>query len=140
MKRRQFRVRNLLLGWSAYWLALIAVGVTPAIVAIRHVAGLPPGNGNFNAGLGDKGLQATVIERGVTTYSGSISLIPLTLLIAVPPLVMWLIFIWTTRTRDADESLAGDQEGVTALNEGGAGTQTFRPSSTTSRRTSREGS
>ena len=139
MKRRRFRVRNLLFSWTAYWLALIVVGLSPAIVAIRRVASVGPGRGHINAGISDTGMYATVIQDGVTTYNGSISLLAVALLVALPPLIMWAIFVLAAaRTNDADESRVVEHAGVTSLNSGD--TEFFSPSSPTSKRTSREGS
>lgn len=136
MKRRQFRVRNLLFAWSAYWLALIVVGLSPAIAAIWRVTQAGPGS-KVNAGFGDAGLNATVIQNGITTYSGSISLLSVTLLLALPPLVMWLIFLLTApRTINAEKSALGGGPAVAELNAGEAGF--FRSSSSTSKRRSRE--
>ncbi|HJQ11777.1 MAG TPA: hypothetical protein VJ840_12190 [Gemmatimonadaceae bacterium] len=139
MKRRRFRVRNLLLSWTAYWLALIVVGLSPAIIAIRRVAALGPGRGKINAGIGDTGLSATVFQDGVLTYSGSMSLLAAALLVAVPPLVMWAVFvIASSRTNDAGENGVVEQSDAPSLNAGN--TEFFSPSSVTSKRTSREGS
>lgn len=136
MKRRQFRVRNLLLAWSTYWLALIVVGLSPAIAAIWRVSQAGRGS-RVNAGFGDGGLSATVIQHGVTTYSGSISLLSVALLVALPPLVMWLIFLLTApRTINAEKSADGDGPAVAELHAGEAGV--FRSSSSTSMRSPRE--
>ena len=105
MRRRRFRVRNLLLGWTAYWLALVVVGLSPAIIAIQRLASLGPGRGNVNAGISESGMYATVVQDGVTTYNGSISLLGVALLVAGPPLVMWAVFVLATaRTNDADKN------------------------------------
>ena len=138
MKRRRFRVRNLLLAWSAYWLALIAVGLSPAITAIWRVSQLPHGRGSVNAGVSDGGLSATVLQDGVTTYQGSISLLAVTLLIALPPLVMWAVFLFSSRTIDAGDKDVLDESDIAALNAGDA--DMFKASSSTSKRRSRGGS
>ncbi|HJP59120.1 MAG TPA: hypothetical protein VJ865_03955 [Gemmatimonadaceae bacterium] len=138
MKRRRFRVRNLLLAWSTYWLALIAVGLSPAIAAIWRVSQLPHGRGSVNAGVSDGGLSATVLQDGVTTYKGSISLLAVTLLIALPPLVMWAVFLFSSRTIDAGGRDVVDQSDIAALNAGDA--EMFTASGSTSKRRSREGS
>jgi hypothetical protein len=136
VRRRTFRVRNLLLAWSAYWLALIVVGLAPAISAISRVSRAGPGHGNVNAGFSDTGLHATVVQDGITTYSGSISTLALSLLLALPPLVMWAVFlIAAPRTINAGEHTSGDA-GVAELNAGETGF--FRSSSSPSKRTSRE--
>ena len=138
MKRRRFRVRNLLLGWAAYWLALIIVGLSPAFIAIRRVASAPPGHGNANAGISDGSLHATIVQDGVTTYNGAVSLTTVALLIALPPLVMWVVFlIANARTNDAGETRITQQSDTRSLHSGNA---EFPNPSTTSKRRSREGS
>ena len=138
MKRRRFRVRNLLLGWAAYWLALIIVGLSPAIIAIYRVAGAAPGHGHANAGITDGGLHATIVQDGVTTYNGAISLTTVALLLALPPLVMWVVFlIANARTNDAGENRITEPSDARSLNSGNG--KFFNPS-TTSKRRSREGS
>ncbi|MFL5480890.1 MAG: hypothetical protein ACJ8AK_01750 [Gemmatimonadaceae bacterium] len=139
MKRRPFRVRNLLLAWSAYWLALIVVGLSPAISAIWRVTQAGPGKGNVNAAFGDGRLNATVIQDGITTYSGSTSLLSVALLLALPPLVMWAVFLVAApRTINAEKSAVGEGPAVAGLKAGETGF--FRSSSSTSKRSSRGGS
>lgn len=137
MRRRQFRVRNLLLAWSTYWLALIAVGLGPAIAAIWRVAQAGAGKGKVDAAFGDTGLHATVIQDGITTYSGSISMLAVTLLLALPPLVMWAVFLLTApRTINAEKNVVDGGPALAELNAGEPGF--FRSSSSTSKRGSRE--
>jgi hypothetical protein len=114
------------------------VGLSPAIAAIWRVSQLPHGRGSVNAGVSDGGLSATVLADGVTTYKGSISLLAVALLLALPPLVMWAVFLFSSRTIDAGERDFVEQSDITALNAGDA--EIFRASSSTSKRRSREGS
>jgi hypothetical protein len=120
-------------------LALIIVGLSPAIIAIRRIAALGPGRGSVNAGLTDGALHATVLQDGATIYNGAISLTAVALLVALPPLVMWIVFlIANARTNDAGVNRVTEQSDVRSLNPGN--TEFFSPSSTTSKRKSREGS
>lgn len=139
MKRRQFRVRNLLLAWSGYWLALIVVGLSPAILAISRAARAGPGHGNVNAGISDAGgMYATVVQNGVTTFSGSVPRLTVMLLLAIPPLVMWAVFlIAASRTINAGESALG-KKNVVQIDAGEA--SLFGSSSPTLKRETREGS
>ena len=138
MKLRRFRVRNLLLAWAAYWLALIVVGLSPAITAIWRVARAGPGHGNVNAGFSDaSGMYATVVQNGATTYSSSVSMLTVILLLALPPLMMWAVFLLVApRTINADESAFGKT--TDQLNAGE--TRFFGSSRSTSKRETREGS
>jgi hypothetical protein len=138
VKRRQFRVRTLLLGWTAYWLALIVVGLSPAIVAIWRMSQTPHGKGGVNAGVTDGVFSATVLQNGITTWSGSISFLALTLLIAVPPLLMWAFFFLTnSRTNNAGKTPFVGGPNAAQLN--AAEPETLRNSDSTTKRRSREG-
>jgi hypothetical protein len=139
VKRRRFRVRSLLLAWSAYWLALIVVGLSPAIAAIWRLSRAGPGHGNVNAGISDTaGMYATVVQNGVTTYSGSVSMLTVILLLALPPLVMWAVFLLAApRTINAGESAFGN---TTAAQLNAGESRFFGSSSSTSKRETREGS
>ncbi len=99
---RRWRARELVLSWVLYWVALFVVRLGPAALAIWRVTQGPDTDSstvNFNAS--DKGggeLALTVARAGVTTWSGSIHLLTLALLIAGPPLAAWLLWA-TTRQR-----------------------------------------
>ncbi len=141
MKRRRFRVRNLLLGWTAYWLALIAVGLSPAIAAVWRMSRDAHGKGSVNASVNDGVFTGNVLHNGVTTWTGSISVLALTMLVALPPLLMWAVFLFTTpRTIDQSETTLAGRGEATRLNVGDSGTEFFRASSSTSKRRTREGS
>jgi hypothetical protein len=61
-------------------------------------------HGSVNAGFNNGVFSATIIDSGRTIWSGSISVLPLALLIAVPPLILWLIWLAASaRTNNADE-------------------------------------
>lgn len=138
MRRRRFRVRNLLLGWTAYWLALIVVGLSPAILAIWRMSQVPHGKGSVNAGVTDGVLSANVLQNGLTTWTGSISVLGLTLLVALPPLAMWAFFLLTTpRTNNAGENPLGGGSKVAELS--AAEPEMLGSSVSTSKRKSREG-
>ena len=137
MKRRRFRVRNLLLSWMSYWLALIVVGLSPAAVAIWRMSQLPHGGGTVNAGVNDGVVTANVLQNGVTSWSGSISLLGLALLIALPPLVMWAVsLLASARTINAENAIR-DASDIAELNAGER--EMFGSTVSTSKRTSREG-
>jgi hypothetical protein len=58
----------------------------------------------MNASMGDGNISATIVEAGRTTWSGSMSILNLTLLIAVPPLVLWLVWLLgPARTKNPDQ-------------------------------------
>src|SRR4051812_16750787 len=100
---RRWRPRHLLLAWSAYWLGVILVTLWPAIAAAWHLS-RPNGHGSVNAGVADGVLSATLIDAGQTMWTGSISLSTLAMILALPPLALWLVwFAAASRTNNAGE-------------------------------------
>jgi hypothetical protein len=101
---RRWRVGHLVLAWAAYWIGLVLVMLGPAIVAGWHMSQQANGHGNINAGVNDGIASANIIDAGRTTWSGSISLLNLALLVAIPPLMLWLIWLTgSSRTNNAGE-------------------------------------
>ncbi|MGH7651669.1 MAG: hypothetical protein ACREMS_07475 [Gemmatimonadaceae bacterium] len=106
-RRGWWRPRNLLLGWCAYWLALIVVGLAPAIAAGWRISQHPQGTASVNASFGNGTLLATITAAGKTTWTGSISVLTLALLVAVPPLLLWLLWLaGASRMNNAGETAA----------------------------------
>jgi len=100
---RRWRPRHLLLAWSAYWLALILVTLWPAIAAGWRLSN-ENSHGSATAGVGDGILSARIIESGQIVWTGSISFSTLALLLALPPLAIWLVwFLSSSRTNNAGE-------------------------------------
>lgn len=100
---RRWRPRHLLLAWSAYWVGFILVTLWPAIAAGWRLSQNST-HGSVNAGVTDGVLSATIVQSGQTAWTGSIQLSTLGLLLALPPLVLWVIwFVTTSRTNNAGE-------------------------------------
>ena len=98
---RRSRPWQLLLGWSVYWVGLALLALRPAIAAGWRLS-QANGNGTANAGITDGILSATIIEGGRTAWAGSISVQTLALLVAVPPLLLWLVWLaGSARTNNA---------------------------------------
>jgi hypothetical protein len=92
----------MLLAWAGYWLGLVLVKLSPAIAAGWRLSQQPNGHGSANAGFGDGILSATIIDSGRTVLAGSISVLTLALLVAVPPLLLWLVWLaGSARTNNA---------------------------------------
>lgn len=99
---RRWRVHHLLLAWGAYWIGLILVTLWPAILAGWRLSQQPDGHGSAGASMADGILTANIAESGRATWSGSISFLSLVLLVTVPPLVLWLIWLaGASRTNNA---------------------------------------
>ena len=85
-------VRALIGGWAAYWAVIAAVKLGPAAVAMYRATQAPEGQGSFSLNFGNGGFTLTVIERGVTTFTGTASLLSIALWVAGPPLISWIVW------------------------------------------------
>ena len=93
----RWRPRHLLLAWVAYWLVLIATLARPPLVAALRALSAPDGHGTMNASMANSMLTFTV-KTDTLSWSGSASLTSIAFWIAVPPLVLWALWM-ATRTR-----------------------------------------
>jgi hypothetical protein len=85
-------------------LAVVTLG--PAALAIFRATRGPDGANSVAAGYGEAGFTLTVIEQGRTSFSGSIDLLTLMLLVAGPPILIWVGWLmWSGR--DRRESVGG---------------------------------
>lgn len=102
----RWRPVHLLASWVAYWVALLAVTLGPAIPAILR-ATRPDGHGEISASFGSGVLSLVVKEAGRTTFSGSVPTLVAALWLGIPPLVIWGLWLYArgaeARTREAVE-------------------------------------
>lgn len=88
----RWRARHLLAAWSAYWLGLAAVTLTPIVLAIHRAtqsgAGVH-GKASVSASFGDAGVGITITRLGETVLHRAVGVLPLALWIVGPPLVLW---------------------------------------------------
>jgi hypothetical protein len=132
-----WRPRHLLAAWCAYWAGLALVTLWPAIGAGWRMSQQAHGKGTVSASFGDNGVSAIISESGKTTWTGSISVVHLALLIAGPPLVLWLIWLMrASRTNNAGEPGALSHGTPKELYGSNSRTQIF--DSSTSKRGTRE--
>ena len=101
---RSWSAGKLFASWIAYWLLLIAIGLGPAIAAIWRVSGAAEGKGSVSASFGNT-FTISVVDAGVTTYSGSIHALPLILLVAGPPLLLWVLWFASRSKRDSRQAV-----------------------------------
>lgn len=93
----------MLLAWSAYWIGLVLVTLGPALLAGWRVSQRPHGQGSANASMANGILSANIVDSGRTAWRGSISILTMALLVALPPLVIWLVWLaGSSRTKHAD--------------------------------------
>jgi hypothetical protein len=113
---RSWKPGHLLLGWATYWVGLAAVTLAPAINATWRATHLPDGHGSISAGFSNTTLNYSVIEDGAKTLEMSAPLSALLFWIAVPPLVLWLVWLVMRARRGEQRTVGGhsDAPGLTA--------------------------
>lgn len=89
--------------------------------------------------VGNRVVTASVLQNGVTTWKGSMSVLGLTLLIALPPLAMWAVSLAGSRTKNAGETIRRERSNARELAAGDPGTGIVGHSSSIRKRKSREG-
>jgi hypothetical protein len=135
--RRWWRPRNLFLAWCGYWIALLAVTVAKPLAAAIRLAQDPKSHGNAAISFGNGVFTANISQAGQPSWTGSVSVLTLTLLVAGPPLLLWLMwFIATSRTNNAEQTAANDQARPQELYATDSRTEIFE--SSPSRRRARE--
>lgn len=100
---RSWSAGKLFASWIAYWVLLIAIGLGSAIGAIWKVSQAAKDQGSVALSFGDGSFSLKVINAGATIYSGSIHLLPLTLLVAGPPLLLWLAWFASRSKRSTPD-------------------------------------
>lgn len=90
----RWRPGHLLLSWVVYWIALLAAALGPAVPSILR-ATRPGGHGEIAASFNDTVFSFVVKESGRTTWSGSVHMLTAALWIAVPPLIIWMLWLYT---------------------------------------------
>lgn len=97
------RPGQVLLAWCVYWVGLILVKLGPALPILWRMT-RPDAHGSANAGVNGGIVSATISDSGNAVWTGSISFLHLTLLLTIPPLVIWLVWlVGSSRTNNADE-------------------------------------
>src|SRR5215207_759444 len=89
---RRWRARHLLLAWGAYWVGLAAVVLGPAVRAIARLTG-PGEHGDASAPITDGLLRVTIASPNGPGWTGATELGALALWFAVPPLLLWLLWV-----------------------------------------------
>ena len=88
---KRLRPRGLFAAWGAYWL-LLACTLAPAAAAVWR-ATRAGSKGEVSASVGDWVVGLTVKAGGSTIWTGSIHMLTLALLVAGPPLALWLVWV-----------------------------------------------
>lgn len=93
----RLRLRGILALWGLYWVALAAVIILPMIGPLWDATHAPPDQGEFTVNFDGGAFTLVVKLAGRVLYSGSMSVIMLALLIAVPPLLLEIAWILSRR-------------------------------------------
>jgi hypothetical protein len=105
LRKPWWRPRNLLLAWCAYWVALIVIRLGPAIAIGWRMSQHPGSKGSAAINFGNGVFSGTISEAGRASWTGSISFLTLVLLVGVPPLLLWLVWLaGTSRTNNAERT------------------------------------
>jgi hypothetical protein len=98
-----WRPRHLLLSWCAYWLALPVLWIAPALPTLYRMS-KPDQHGGASLAYGGEGFKFTIENAGRLVHSQTVSLTTLILAVAIPPLVLWAL--WLRAQRREPERLA----------------------------------
>ncbi|HEV8215244.1 MAG TPA: hypothetical protein VGP95_05400 [Gemmatimonadaceae bacterium] len=104
---RSWSAGKLFTSWIAYWILLLAIGLAPAIGPIWRATHAEPDKGSLNMSFGSDGFSLNVLKDGATLYSASIHLLPLALLVAGPPLLLWLLWVASRSKRGNPDAVIG---------------------------------
>jgi hypothetical protein len=97
MKRRS--ITWLIGSWGAYWAALFAVKLGPAVLAVwRASRSTNPNDSNAGVTFANWILSLVVTEHGTTTWSGSVHMGALAAWIAIVPLAIWAAWLMSDKS------------------------------------------
>lgn len=100
--RRPRSLFGLLASWIGWWVVLAAWKLGPAIPVLRRVT-KEGGKGSVSVNFGDGGFNATINEGTTVAWEGHISFLMLVLLVGVPPLILWALWLRGKNRPDAPE-------------------------------------
>jgi hypothetical protein len=89
----QWRPRELLIAWIAWWVAVPLATLGKAILIIQRIASDHGAQSSISLNGGDAGLSMSIVDAGKTIWTGSVGLLPAVLVMAVPPLLLWLAWL-----------------------------------------------
>ena len=101
------RLAGLVTTWIAYWVVAGAIKLGPAIAAFVRATSGSDGHSKISAGYGDGRFTLSVVDRGVTTYDGSVGSLALAAWVAGPPLIAWVLWMILGRRADTPNDRVG---------------------------------
>jgi hypothetical protein len=90
--------RALLAGWALYWIALLAVGGRLVARMVHFASTAPKGTASVKATFDNGAIHLVALSDGRPVMGGAMGILTLALLVAVPPLLMWVLWLaWPAR-------------------------------------------
>ena len=94
----KWKAGHLVAAWGVYWIGLATWGLGSALPIIWRVT-RPEAHGSVSANFDGTAIHVTVVEGAATVWKGAVEFRTLVLLIGVPPLVLWALWLWAHRGR-----------------------------------------
>ncbi len=102
----RWRPKHLLAAWTTYWAGLGIATLGPAAATAWRITRNP--GGTIAAGYENGLAHLTMTEAGATVWRSTTELSTIALWLAVPPLLLWLLWMmFSKRERDADALARG---------------------------------
>ena len=95
LRLSDWRPRHLLAAWCLYWIALALATLGPVVPKVWH-ATRPGAHGSVSLSFGDGVFRLAVLGAG-TEWTGTAGVGALVLWLAVPPLVLWALWLASRR-------------------------------------------
>ncbi|MCU0647642.1 MAG: hypothetical protein MUF00_06585 [Gemmatimonadaceae bacterium] len=115
----KWRPKQLFQAWGVYWAGLAAVSLPAPVIAMWRAYRAPEGvHGSITGGATQSELSLKVILDGASIYERTVGLLPLSLWLTVPPIVLTLLWMWRVRRGEEARAVASPS----AIGEGAART------------------
>ena len=88
----RWRPLHLGIAWVSYWVALFFVALGPALIAASRVTG-DGKHGTIGLSFDNAVFRLKISDATTTLYEGSAHVLTLALWLAVPPLLLWLMWL-----------------------------------------------
>jgi hypothetical protein len=90
---KRWRPSTLLASWVVYWVVLAFVALGPAFAALWKATHAGSGKADFSLNFGNGLFTLVVNANGKMLYTGSASVLAIALLVGVPPLLVWALWV-----------------------------------------------
>ena len=107
---RRGSIATLVGAWALYWVGLGAAVLVPPIQTFLRAKQAATGKSSLSLHGGEAGI--TVVQDGVTIYSAHPSTLETFAWVALPPLLIWAVWIWWGSRRAARVTATAPQIGA----------------------------